>query len=486
MRRKLKSNYMKYLSLFLLASIISISVASQYSIPNGNFESWKTNTYDYPTNYPYTSNPNSFYYFNAPFNAVKSMDAFHGSFAIQLSTVPGTDTSLGYFLNTDPMSGDPQTWSGGIPYNQKPTGIRGYYKYNVASADSALIVVVFSKAGVNIGTYFMTIGGIKNTYTLFDLTFSPALTIIPDSVIIGATSSNFMASNGNGVAGSILKLDSFSFTGVTSQPANMNGDLESWQTQNIDEPLNWSLQGGMGVSKTTDASAGAFALNLRTYAGDNNNVPQARAGFISNGFYDQLCNCMKGGNPFTNKIDTLVFSYKYTPVNPNDSAFINLGFKQTGVYIYGLEKNLGASANYTTVSIPFNSSLTPDSVIFTAQSSLRDDTALSYVGANLKIDEIHFKSQPLHTGIKYSIRNADDIQIYPNPFRSSTTIYINDRISMEGMKIRIYDISGRLIYQKEVTNRKILVDGNLFDPGTLFYEIYNADGKVQIGKIILE
>ena len=118
---------------------IAITTYGQVSIPNGNFETWTASTWDYPQNYSATSNSDNFFYYHLPANVTKTTDAHHGNYAVQLATIAvGVDTSAGYFLNGSP-NGSPSSWTGGMAYNQKPTGIRGYYKYNVATGDSATI-----------------------------------------------------------------------------------------------------------------------------------------------------------------------------------------------------------------------------------------------------------------------------------------------------------------------------------------------------------
>ncbi len=179
-----------------------------------------------------------------------------------------------YFINTTP-EGSPESWTGGMPYDQKPVGLRGWYKYNVASADSGTIIVAFSKGGTNIGTYYIKLGGIKDSYTLFNVNFDPALTQVPDSVALGALSCNFSKGDEqpHGPAGSTLFLDSISFTGVTAQPALLNGDFESWDSRAVDFPVQWYIQTdrGEGFARSTDAAKGTYALELSTYEGNQNN-----------------------------------------------------------------------------------------------------------------------------------------------------------------------------------------------------------------------
>ena len=348
----------------LLLSFIVIGIISNGqtpSCPNGNFEQWNSTTWENPQYYPDNSNASNFFRFNLPANVTKTTDAYHGNYAVQLTTISsGPDTAAAYFLNTNPQN-SPNNWTGGMAYNQQPTGIRGYYKYNVATADSATIIVTFSKAGVNVGAYMFLLGGIQNNYTLFNFVFNPALTVTPDSVIFAAISCKISGGQGapQGPPGSTLILDSVSFTGVGSQPAQMNGDFESWQNQTFESPANWYTQSDMGegFNKTTDSKAGNYAIELKTYLGSNQyNQPTARSGQVSTGYWPNNCGggCNQlGGFPFANQVDTLAFYYKYTP-SGNDSAQVFMSFKKNSANIWGSGMSLHASSVYQYKEMPFN------------------------------------------------------------------------------------------------------------------------------------
>jgi hypothetical protein len=359
----------------------------------------------------------------------------------------------------------------------------------VATADSATILVVFSKAGINIGTYFLTIGGIHNTYTLFNLTFKPALTVTPDSVIFGAISCKLL--NGqqpHGPAGSTLKLDSVSFTGVSSQPALMNGDFETWQSQTYNDPANWYVQSdnGNGFNRTTDAAKGNYAIEMKTFPGNMNNHPGARPTQISNGYYPKNCNqCYEmGGYPFSHQSDTLAFYYKYTPANSSDSAWVSCNFKKNGINIWFIGKGLHASASYQYVEIPFNIfGQTPDTAITSIQSSSWNDTLLSYVGADLKIDEIHFKSQPLTTGI-FNYGNDNRINIFPNPSNGRINIqYSGFSIQL----LQICNILAETVYSTTKIQQHTFNDIDLskLQKGIYFVKMYSGE-KIYTRKIVLQ
>lgn len=468
--------------LFLLCiAFTGITTYGQNSVPNGNFEEWTSISYDFPQNYQYISNSNNYFYYNLPSNVTKTTDAYHGTYAVQLTTIATkTDTSFGYFLNSNPNSKN-GPWTGGMPYNQKPTGIRGWYKYNVATADSGTIIVAFSHGGKSIGMYFFKIGGNHSSYTLFNKTLNPALSIAPDSVSFGAVSCKVTGvdQQPHGIAGSTLILDSLSFTGVSSQPTWMNGDFESWQTQTYNSPANWYIEssnGEEGFNRTTDAAKGSYAIELKTYLGNNNNHPAAQPCMISTGYYPRSCNdnCHEqGGYPFSNQTDTLAFYYKYAPAHPKDSASININFIKNGSEFDGRYTILLASANYKYVEVPFNLSQSPDTVIIDIQSSLWQDSAKSYVGADLKIDEIYFKSQK-STGI-HQLKNGTEnsISIFPNPS--------NGKFQIKGTRsdiqtLKIFDVLGKEIYFNSKFNlqKSNEVDLSQFQKGIYFVKAYDG------------
>jgi hypothetical protein len=467
---------MKKHLLLLLLVYITINVAGQDSIRNGNFETWNAGTFDYPQNYPFTSNSEAFLRYQVPFNLLKTSPGYHGSFAVGLSSVASaTDSLFGYFVSTNPSNGDPGSWKGGMPYSQMPTGIRGYYKYNVASGDSGTIIITFNKDGINIGTYVHKLGGLHDTYTLFDFTFSPALTLTPDSVVFAAASSDITTGN-NGIPGSTLIIDSISFTGVTSQPALMNGDFELWQSKTLYTPAHWynnnGNSDGSGVNKTEDAAVGNYAMELKTFAGDNNGNLEARSGQISTGYWVNSCNCQKGGSPFSNQVDTLTFYYKYAP-SGNDSASINLNFKKNGTDIHWAGMTLHAANSYQYMELPFNVMQEPDTLIVQIQSSSHLNTALSFVGSDLKIDDLRFKSQtPLPSGI-INYENDNSIVIFPNPS--------NGRFMIRGLKsgiqhMEVYSVTGEKIYTISKSNQLVTneIDLSKFHKGVYFVKIYDG------------
>ena len=475
---------MKKHLLLLSFAFTTLTICGQTAIPNGGFETWVTSNYNLPRNYPYTSITDEGLKFVAnavPFNVTKVSPGYHGSYALALSTVVvGTDTIAGYALNYDPNDDGPSSWHGGIPYSQKPTGLKGYYKYNIPAAttdlngdgeinsadtpDFGLIIIAFSKGGKNIGTYFFQLGDSLDTFTPFDKTFDPALTETPDSVIIGASSSYAVLSNGSGVVGATLILDSIAFTDVTSQPDSMNGDFETWQEGTMEYLSGWdpNTDHSQGVSRTTEKKDGSYAAEIQTYLGETNNHVAAQSGQLSTGYWNESNNYQYplGGYPFTNQSDTLAFYYKYAP-SGNDKAGVSLYFKfktsNESIYTniedgWYSSMDLDASNEFKYIEMPFNLGYSPDSVVIMIQSSNWADTAVAYVGSDLIIDDVHFKSQPLITTSIINTKGNSAISIYPNP--ASNAFQIN---GIEGTAtLSITDISGKTLFTKDITARDVI------------------------------
>ena len=459
---------MKKILLLFFAVIITFAIQAQNPIPNGDFETWTSGTYNYPLGYPYTSNRQNFMRYSLPFNELRTTDSYHGTYAVEMMTnATAADTSGGYFVNTPDTEG--MSWHGGFPYTQTPTGVRGYYKYNVATADSGLVLAAFSKNGSSIGMYFFKVGGVKTDYTLFDFKFDPPLPMAPDSVIFAATSSNFLKFNG--LPGSTLLIDSVSFTGVASQPALLNGDFESWQSETLYKPTGWYME-EQGTQRTSDAFSGNWAVELTTTLGNENNAPAARTGRISTGYYSNSCNCMKGGLPYALSQDILEFQYKYTPAVPTDKANIFLSFKKNGLNIYGTGQELDPSTDYKYVEIPFNmGGMIPDTMMIEIQSSLWSNKTTDYVGAVLKIDDLNLKSQL--TGIKSETTN-NIISLYPNPSSGKVKIRLSDSKLLDNGQIEIYNMTGKKVYGSEIKIQNSDIDLTALPNGIYIVKIYDG------------
>ncbi len=171
------------------------------ALPNPSFETWATTTTEDLDNWN-TLNP-----LLAGVqleNAVKTIDANTGTYAVEMTTIlAGVDTipsflSLGvidFNANGSPFLP--------MPYIGTPNTFSGAYKYTPINNDQASIQINFMLNGTVIGQVFETFNTLQTAYT----TFSTPITITgtPDSIV-------FLASSGSN-PGSVLKLDDLQFSG---------------------------------------------------------------------------------------------------------------------------------------------------------------------------------------------------------------------------------------------------------------------------------
>lgn len=162
-------------------------------LPNPGFENWITETVE---------NADSWYSLNGMLaglgleNAIKTLDANTGSYAMEMTTViMGLDTISSY-ISVGEIDFNSSLPFQRIPYAGSPTHMSGYYKYSPVNGDEAAYEIAFFDNGNTIGgNYFLFTQ--QSTYTEFSVPLNISGT--PDSIAI------VFYSGEN--PGSVLKLD---------------------------------------------------------------------------------------------------------------------------------------------------------------------------------------------------------------------------------------------------------------------------------------
>lgn len=475
----------------LLSVMIVITIGTQLSvaqtIPNGDFENWISGTFDAPLGYQSTSNPSAFYRCNAGFNVEKVADPYHGSYALRLTTRgTGGDACFGYFVNAV-TADDPFDFIGGYPISEKPTGIKGYYKSAIPAGDSAFILLIFKSGGIAFAGYEIKFYGTHSVYTSFQYTFPDPLPVTPDTVIFGAASSDVF--EGIPANGSMIQLDSISFTGVIAQPAQMNGSFENWQSNTLYKPAGgWLMydvgENGEGIRRSTDAYAGVYALELRSmmdidFFGNAYTVPAQ----ITLGEVDCYLNpcIIAGGVPYHHQKDTLILRYKYQPGATGNDAAVKLYFKKSGVMIGGAGITLPPASGYTFKSLPFELPQLPDSVAIEIVSGDWGQTDTLYAKAVLLIDELKFKSDNTGTGVTDYLYQKY-VRVYPNPSRGNTVLYSDVPVTY----VEVFNANGQRVYTQTITGNRTEIQLQQQPKGVYFYKVYNRGIPVARGRLILQ
>lgn len=444
---------------YTLAFLVASALGFSQTIPNGGFEYWNTASFQDPVNYPMTSNFEA-YNRGLPANATRVTDAQHLTYAINLLTISNsTDTMFGYFVN-----GDPGNMSGGIPMNQIPTALTGYYKCSVPAGDTAIFLLVFKAGGMPIGQIIYPFTGTQSTYAQFTIPVS--LPGNPDTVILGAASSN--AFQWQGIPGSMLQIDNLVFTGVSNQPSQLNGSFENWVSTTMYYPAQLTALGDTSF-RTTDAYAGNYAIKLTTTSGGN----QANQSAVTNGQFTN--NGVQGGRPYTSMQDTICGYYKYL-VNGVDSAALWINLTNNGNPVGGIYAGLPPVSVYTYFEYPLTTGSPPDTLLFFAGSSF-NNTTMANIGSRLYLDDVRLKSQPVSVPPMAHWKNS--LRIYPNPAQGQTRVEWNN--GMKGnITLRISDLNGKCI--REISLPASLgyhsLDLNSLEVGTYFIGLISEKGEI--------
>lgn len=186
------------------------------NIPDPGFEDWSSLSVE---------NADDWYSINdllAPQgleNAIKTIDANSGTYAIEMSTIvdPTSGDTIASFISNAPVNLFGQNPFTAAPYNATPTTFSGAFKYSPGNGDQGAIQIEFFEAGVSIGSHVEVLDNQPSWQT-----FTSPLTITgtPDSLI-------FVAYSGDN-PGSVLKLDDLAFTGgdvSLSEFATMNASM---------------------------------------------------------------------------------------------------------------------------------------------------------------------------------------------------------------------------------------------------------------------
>lgn len=450
----------------------SISLSAQ-TIPNSGFESWTSTTYDEPVSWT-SSNSESLRKIGAV--TTTSVSGSTGKGIRMQTKVIGLDTVFGYvFYGAN--TGDPTLGHGGLPYSQKPTNITGQCRYSLPGNDTAIIFVVFKKNGVIISNNQMKIRGTGNqpTFTSFNYTLAVAsATSTPDSVVMAFASSN--AISGVGIQNnSFLEIDELSFTGPGITQPIVNGSFENWTSQ-VYNKLNLLGTAGEGVSQVTPGQSGSYALELKTQLYSANSAGPSG---VSNGYYPPNGGQPKGGQPYTQTLDTLFGYYKFS--GSNDSGIVSIALKKLGVQVGNSTKFLKSQSNWTLFKVPISSGIAPDSMRLEIYSSTPPGN-VSAAGSKLTIDNLYLKSQP--TGLIKLNGNLNKISFFPNPSKDLVTLKLNAEFKGS---FKVYDSNGRLVKLTNIssTDNEIKFNIESLTSGIYFVHLQNADGDL-IEKFIKE
>jgi len=101
------------------------------------------------------------------------------------------------------------------------------------------------------------------------------------------------------------------------------------------------------------------------------------------------------------------------------------------------------------------------------------------------IDTIIFTVQQSN-GLQLTDNSEQKIKVYPNPFSTTTTIFIDNELLTSSLEIRMYDIFGREIKRMtKIKSKEITITRNNLTGGLYFIRVIREDKIIDNRKIII-
>jgi hypothetical protein len=439
-------------------ALLAIFAAKAQTLPNPGFENWTVTNYQEPNGW-WTTNEWSVTDFGIA-NVTKVSPGVSND-AIRLETIAqGLDTILGGITNT---FGDPFNAEGGQPFSQKPTTLGGSFKYNIKTGDTGWIYVIFKKNGFAYSVDTIHITGSVSNFVInnWALPQISASVIIPDSVIVVVTCSNF---DGYPKAGSFLELDNLELKGpgITQ---NINGMFDNWTPIISTKVDDWDVSGEIDRVSAT-AYAGTYAIRL-TSKDDG-------TGFVESAQISTQITLAQ-------TIDTLSGYYRYDNMGSNDTGNLRVVFlDNTQSFIDIAEYDMPQTSGWVNFKLPLTTSLGTAASAYMMFNSSKNTPGTDM--ASLLLDSLSIIKQVVDVK---DVAGKTTFSVYPNPVRDVLNISINGVVKDE-MKVVIRDMKGAVVFTgsyKQMPSKLVTVPVKDMVAGTYFYEV-TANGTSSVDKFI--
>ncbi len=438
-------------------------------IDNHSFENWHTQTYPDLDDY-LDSGEDGF------LNISRETDATDGNYSVKLQSVdhgqwnPG-EVEPGYFVNFFP-----DDFTGGTPYGSHVDTVKIDYKAGVVGQDTALFLIEFKYQTVPLFDTIVHIDASMNTQSWQTITLATRMPAgaVPDTVMIGAASSNAITGNGMQI-GSWVMFDNLRFISNTSSvPPPPNWSFENWTFNDVEKPDGFMtslddepLSSPESIQKNTDATDGSYAIylvNSVNHWGDTINA------VITNG---QLFSHtgMEGGMALNQNPTSISYDIK-THREAGDMGTIRFIFKNStnpGWNEYVSRDYTSDINNYQHVDIPLNLQYAHDSLRFDVWNGENP-------GSWMLLDNVYL-GYPAATD-KY-IR-AEELRAFPVPARDRLHFRIQARENVR-ISIEIYDLDGKRLTGKSFRlhggQNRVSISTAGLPRGVYLYRIVSPGGE---------
>jgi len=247
----------------------------------------------------------------------------------------------------------------------------------------------------------------------------------------------------------------------------------------------------VSVTKGTgaDAYAGSFSAKITTVKLASNpatgTIPDT-VGLLMLGTVSLASSPpLKSGTPWTTRLNSIDFYYKYSPVNNDNGAMMAYLTKWNGVNRdtiatagYPITASTGAftMANGSFVySNSFPSNTVPDSLHVYFLSSARPWLNNPLVPNPPKVGSILWVDEAAAIGLNEKYDLQSKISIFPNPANE----YIQFKSENTNAKtVELFDLNGKLIVSEEFKDKTILLSTDKFTSGLFIYIIKDKNNKL--------
>jgi hypothetical protein len=450
---------------YLFVFLVSFSGALFAQLPGGNFEHWKTATFEFPTAADWTVYHEQL----DPHGAgllEKTTDASDGEYAIKFNTYGTRD--FGYVVYGQIGEDGP---SGGIPFADNPTQFTISYKCSLAEGDTAQVWVWLFSNGVQITSDIFKFYGDQSEYT--DATFDlSSYTASPDSMMFALVPDDPFVEKTR-TSGNYVCFDNARFVGGDNNLQLTDNSFEDW-TARVLEYTSEMFEIEALVEKSDDAYDGMYALKMSTQNSgwyEDDEHPEDNQVYFDGRLFlwgartgiqvgeDDWEERYLGGIGIPARKDTLIFYYKYMhPKQVVDTANVGITFEKDSIRVYDIYSDLLQTDTWTEHRVPFDldhawgdSVLVVDSMILELESTSWRETwtvaDTNVEGSMLYVDYMYLASQAAYLGVADEDHLGNLIRIFPNP--SYDVLYIRGLTTVKDLEI--ISVNGALLYRDNIS-----------------------------------
>lgn len=433
---------LKKLIFFVASLALVLPAAAQNEIPNWDMETWTSTITHLPQQW------------QLRMGIVSRVTGHNGLYACKVVNDP-LKGNPGVVL--DGYTSDGQNFTGGIPFTQRPDSVRLFCTYHIVAGDTAYVLVLFKKQGVNLAYQWIPIAANNAVATTFTpisrkITYIDTnRTHLPDSVIVGVICTN-PNNQGTWPVGDTLVVDDISFPGTTT--AIPNGTFEAW-----DSLTTYTLPGWYGTSGNND-TAYSIARSTDKFAGNYSVLVQnsvtARDTMFGMASTTTLKDSSQNKPSFkvSQRYLNFSFAYKYLPKNGDTMNVMALFYNNHSQIASAQYRSSETDSVWKQVNTPINyynpnAMITPDSAtIFlsaTGSNQPRGNSKLYIDNLSFATSQILLKPIKSLAGTGFSVTMSSQSKLVTMQFNVGTSDHVT---------IKLMDLAGREI--NELVNRTVL------------------------------